>query len=344
MTSTSVPVVESSQVAEARRAAMSCATELGFDGTASGRAGLVATELATNLIKHGQGGELLVTASRQNGEVPVIDLLALDSGPGMADWRACLRDGYSTSGSPGTGLGAIMRASHVFDVYSVPARGTAVFAQVGGKPPQEAANPNAMVLSAVSVPVPGERECGDGWAAVSEPGLLRLLIVDGLGHGVSAAEASRAAVDIFVSAPREASAAALTRMHLGLKHTRGAAAVVVEIDERQSVVHYCGIGNISGVIVSAGESRHMVSHNGTLGHDARRIQEFTYPWPADALMLIHSDGVSTHWRFDDYPGLSVRHPALLAGTLYRDFRRRRDDSTIVVVGPGSRAPGVRTAS
>jgi hypothetical protein len=72
----------------------------------------------------------------------------------------------------------------------------------------------------------------------------------------------------------------------------------------------------------------MVSHNGTVGHQMRRVQEFVYPWPAEALVILHSDGLATQWRL--LPGLAARDPALIAAILYRDFRRGRDDVTVLV--------------
>jgi hypothetical protein len=75
-----------------------------------------------------------------------------------------------------------------------------------------------------------------------------------------------------------------------------------------------------------------VSLNGSAGHEGRRrIQEFTYPWPDDALLIAHSDGLITRWRLDVYPGLEQRHPGIIAGMLYRDARRERDDVTVVAM-------------
>ena len=330
MTSTVVTVNESSQVAEARRRALTAAQTLGLDAEAEGRVALGATELATNLVKHGRGGELVITPRREDGARGV-ELLALDSGPGMEDWTRCLRDGFSTTGSPGTGLGAIFRASDAFDVYSRPSLGTGVFARIGARPLHVDRVPR-LVAGAVSVPFPGELECGDAWTAMALPTVMRMLVVDGLGHGVSAAEAARAALGAFSAAPNDSPGATLTRIHNGTKHTRGSAAAVAQLEPSAGTVAFCGVGNISGAIVSAGGVRHMVSHNGTLGHEARRIQVFSYPWGTGSLLIMHSDGIATHWRIEDYPGLVTRHPALVAGFLYRDFRRGRDDATVLVVG------------
>jgi hypothetical protein len=74
----------------------------------------------------------------------------------------------------------------------------------------------------------------------------------------------------------------------------------------------------------------MVSYNGTVGHEVRKIQEFTYQWPQQGLLVMHSDGLKTQWRLDRYPGLMHKHPSLIAGVLYRDFNRGRDDVTVLV--------------
>ncbi len=73
----------------------------------------------------------------------------------------------------------------------------------------------------------------------------------------------------------------------------------------------------------------MVSHNGTAGVEVRKIQEYTYPWPENGLLILHSDGLATHWSLDDYPGLHQKRPSLIAGILFRDHNRGRDDVTVV---------------
>jgi hypothetical protein len=94
------------------------------------------------------------------------------------------------------------------------------------------------------------------------------------------------------------------------------------------------VGNIAGRVVSSGQSRHLTSYNGTVGHEVHKIQEFTYPWPSDALLIMHSDGLTAHWNLEAYPGLMSRHASLIAGVLYRDFNRGRDDVTVLVVKQG----------
>jgi hypothetical protein len=67
----------------------------------------------------------------------------------------------------------------------------------------------------------------------------------------------------------------------------------------------------------------------------RKVQEFTVPFPPDAICILHSDGIQTQWDLARYPGLQGRSPVLVAAVLMRDFIRRRDDAMVLVV----RRPG-----
>ena len=161
---------------------------------------------------------------------------------------------------------------------------------------------------------------------------MRLIVADGLGHGPLAADAARAAIRTAREQPNEPAPALLERIHGALRATRGAAVAVAEIDSPAQILRFAGVGNITAAIVpGSGPVRHLVSHAGTAGHEVRRISEFTSPWSSRSLLLMHSDGLQTRWSFDSYPGLLERHPSLIAGVLYRDYARGRDDVTVVLV-------------
>src|SRR5271170_6919177 len=96
-------VGEQSDVGECRRSAKRLVETYGFGDDAVGRICIVATELATNVVRHGGGGEMLLQVL-DDGVTPQIEMLAIDRGQGMQDVERCMRDGYSTSGTPGTGL------------------------------------------------------------------------------------------------------------------------------------------------------------------------------------------------------------------------------------------------
>jgi hypothetical protein len=269
-----------------------------------------------------------------------IEILALDKGPGIANVAEALRDGYSTSGSPGTGLGAIGLLAAFFDIHSVPGIGTALLARLWATSlPSPLLSGEGrgvrLEVGVVCLPKAGEEICGDAWAVEQFAGRSVVLVADGLGHGPEAAQAASEAVKVFRAHPHLTPAEMIEAIHTALRATRGAAVAIAEVDTLRHSVRFAGVGNIAGVIWTADENRHLVSHNGTAGLEVRKIQEFTYSWRAAAsgepsLLILHSDGLATHWDLARYPGLAQRHPSLIAGVLYRDFNRGRDDVTVVV--------------
>ena len=331
MSHVAIAVVEASQPSEARRTAQDLGARAGLSPDGRHRAGLVATELATNLVKHTTaGGEILLRANPPRREVEII---ALDRGPGMSDVARSMLDGHSTSGSAGTGLGAVERLSDDFDIHSKSGRGTAVLARV--REGRRSAAEAPLTAAGISVPVAGETVCGDSWIVRAHPAGPITAVIDGLGHGPAAAAASGAAIAALTEGSFSALPEALALLHDALRVTRGAAVSLLQVDARAGVVRFAGVGNVGGTICHNGTERRAVSLNGTLGHDVRTFREFTYPWHPDAAFVMFSDGLISHWALSEYPGLLRRDPALTAAVLYRDFSRGRDDVTVVV---GRQAP------
>ena len=320
-------VDDATHVSQARRASTRLAESLGFDATAVGNVALVVTEIGTNIVKHGRGGQILLHPVSQTGVVG-IDIVGLDRGPGMADIDRCVRDGYSTAGSAGTGLGAIRRLAAVFDVCSAPGHGTALLARVWARPPA-VDTPRAVTVGAAANVYPGETVSGDAWAVEQTATRTLILVVDGLGHGAIAAHAAAESVRLFRANASRSPRDVMQALHDGLRSTRGAAVGVTEIVPDRSLVRFAGIGNVAAAIVAPGVRRHLISHNGIAGHTVRRIDEFSYPWPKDGVLIQHTDGLATHWDLDRYPGLLKRSPNLIAAVLYRDFTRGRDDVTVL---------------
>ena len=328
----SVIVTEISQVAEARRRAVAVARSLGFGEAAAGRVAIVATELATNIVKYGASGEVLI-ATYDDETGAGIELVALDRGGGIANLSEAMRDGYSTGGSAGTGLGAVRRQAQAFDICSWPERGTVVLARLDPSPGERKSPPP--MHGAVQVALRGEAVSGDAYCLRPYGRGWTVVVADGLGHGPLAAEASAQAIDLFRRHEADPPGEILGAIHAGMRHTRGGAVSVTRLDPDAMKLVYAGIGNVAGVAVTPDSVSRMVSLPGTAGHVARRIKEFEYPFPPDALMIMHSDGIGTSWSLDRYPGLAGAHPSLIAAVLYRDFARGRDDAAIVV----ARAPG-----
>jgi anti-sigma regulatory factor (Ser/Thr protein kinase) len=324
-----IPVTDASQPAAARRAAVALAEDADLDEQAVGGVALVVTELATNLVKHAHEGVLLMRRLGVEGQDGV-EILSLDKGPGMSNVALSLGDGYSTAGSPGTGLGAVLRRAGAFDLYSQPGRGTAVIARVFAQHRKE--SPHAQAVGVVRQAKAGEAVCGDHWIARWFADGWVCAVADGLGHGVIASDAASAIVNAVRRAPARLSPVEIVEAaHQAAKPTRGAAFGVAVRDEAAGVVRYAGVGNIAAVVLQGTERRHLVSHNGIVGHEYRKVSEFSHPWQADSVLLMHSDGIATQWDFGRYPGLLAHDPGVIAGVLYRDFTRGRDDATVVVL-------------
>jgi len=317
-----IAVHETSQVGEARRAVGRAALRLGFDETLAGRAALVVTELASNLARHARGGRVLVGETADGA----LELLSLDDGPGMASLETCLRDGYSTAGTPGTGLGAVRRQADVFSAYSAVGKGTVIYARLGR------ASPARFQVAGINLAVQGEQVSGDGWQVRIEDDRMAVFVADGLGHGPEAAVASDAALRVFAEAPVDASPGqTLVRAHAAMRGTRGAAAALAVLDANTGGLRYAGVGNITGRLMNALEDRTLLSQHGTLGLQIRKPQDFDYAWPDHGQLVMHSDGIVTRWSLDDAPGLLQCEPAVVAGWLLRTHARGRDDATVVVL-------------
>lgn len=325
--SIALPITEESQVGEARRLAVTLSIKLGFDQTDSGRVALIVTEATKNLLKHARDGELILQALK-TAEGVGIEIIALDSFPGVQNITQCLQDGFSTTGTSGTGLGAMQRLSTLFEIYSLPQVGTALVSRLWAQ--REATTPSTKPLldvGTVNLPKHRGELSGDAWAIEQQPDRALVLVVDGLGSGTLAAEAAQATIKIFQANTDLHPAEILEKIHAGIRSTRGAVAAIAEILPSAQLLRYAGIGNISGSIITGSSSRSMVSYNGTLGLTVRKVTEFSYPWSAESLLVMHSDGLGTQWMLDRYPGLINRHPALIAAILYRDFRRSSSRNT-----------------
>jgi anti-sigma regulatory factor (Ser/Thr protein kinase) len=327
--STVAAIRDASQVGEVRRAAQQLARQRGLGETACGNAAIVVTELANNLLRHAGEGTL---AMRWMGthESGGLEIVALDRGQGMADIEKCLQDGYSTRGSPGTGLGAVRRLSDDFDIHSTPGKGTAIVSRLY-QSPRTGHGPRARLRwAAHCTPAPGETDCGDIWRVATREDNAAFMVADGLGHGPQAAAASQAVAVVFDRNPAAAPAAFLQQAHAEIGSTRGAAVAALSLDLGSGAVRFAGVGNIAGSILVDGVGKGLFSHNGTLGAQMRKAQEFEYAWPVGALLVLHSDGIQSRWNFSDYPGLAQRDPAIIAALLARDFRRGHDDVTVLV--------------
>ncbi len=333
---------EPSAVGGARRAAEGLAEQLGAAGARPAEIGIAVTEIASNVQRHAGGGAVLLRAVR-GGDAAEIEVVAVDSGPGIADLGAARRDGSSTAGTLGIGLGAIERIARSVEIATTPGRGTVLVARFDLlRRPPGAAEPRPVDAAGITRALAGEDVCGDAYATRRTGSTLTLMVADGSGHGPLAALASSAAVRTFLDPDRagEAPADVLRRVHGALGGTRGAAVAVAEIEPAAGTLRYAGIGNIAGAVVHDGVKRSMVSLGGVAGYRNPSIRTFSYACPPGAAVVMHSDGVRSRWSAEEVRGLAGRPPLLLAASLLRDAGIRHDDACVLVgrVEPGGAGP------
>ena len=332
----SFEIVEPSQISEARRIISAFARSLDFNETDIAKIAILISEVCTNIIKHAKGGELLVRSVRAEG-ITGLEFLALDKGPGIKDVEKCLRDEFSTKGTLGIGLGAIKRSSTLFDIYSIPGKGTIVLFRLWSKPLPYPLKPRPLEIGTVAIPKKGEEVSGDSWFVCQREDRSLIAVVDGTGHGLLAAEAAHKSVILIEQFSYLSPIDIMERLNDSLKNTRGAAIAIVEFLFNVGKINFCGIGNINSKLISFGEKvnkLNLMSTEGIVGYQLHKIKQFSYPIinksPEDFFILVmHSDGVSSRWDLSSYPGLFTRHPSLIAAVLYRDFTKNMDDVTVI---------------
>lgn len=310
-----------------RRAATALGEEIGLGPARLADLAIVATEIATNLAKHADDGRVLVRTTR-SGDHAGVQIIAIDSGPGMSDMGASARDGHSTSGTLGIGLGAIIRQATELDTYSAPS-GTVVAAAVWDDDP-----PVPAWSSGISRPLSGEQVCGDAYATRQTATRRQIMLCDGLGHGPLAAAAAQTVVSLFAEAPDGGAEAVLAHIHGRSRHTRGVVAGIADLDSDRGVIRFAGLGNITAIVLTDNQRRAMVSLPGIVGQQGT-IRVFEYPWSPASLVVLHSDGLTARWDLSAYPGLIACTPLVIAATLLREAGVRRDDASILV----TRVPG-----
>jgi len=305
---------DDTDVGRVQRLAARAAHHQGFAPADVERVTRTATELARHLARHGRDGQMLVRFAEW-GERRGVELISTDSG---------------TVGAEAVPLRPAVLPYDLFKVYAVPTRGTVMLARLWGTAPS-GSDDRRYAFGSMAEPFPGETVSGDAWAVEQHGRRVVALVSDGLGHGKEAAVASTAAVSAFRQHHREPVEVIATHLHRALRSSRGAAIALAEVDGDLGQVRFCGTGNISARMLIAGRAHELISMYGIAGYQRQRYQTFTQAWPDDAMLVMHSDGLSSKWDVAAYPHLHEQHPQLAATTLMRDATRARDDAVVVAI-------------
>lgn len=318
-------VEEPSAVAACRAAATALAGRLRFPQPRIDEVSLAVTEAASNLHKHARQGSMLLRIGRDGG-TPGLELVTIDAGPGFHDTSTAMRDGQSTSGTLGIGLGAIRRLADFCDLYSLQGHGTALAARFW---PER--HPMTITCAGLTRPITGETECGDSFGAIRADEMITGVLCDGLGHGPLAASAALEAVAAVLEDTGSEPAVLVERAHRRMSHTRGGAMGVVQVAGQKA--RFAGLGNVTATLLADGTRRNMLSVPGIAGHQARTIRQYEYDVAPGTSVVLHSDGISARWEAAALPGLAARDPLVVAAALLAEAGTHRDDAGVLVLRP-----------
>lgn len=322
-------VSETADVGAVRRAVAGYADRLRTGLGLADRAGLAATELATNLLHHAHPGGCILARPLPEGAV---EILAIDHGPGIIDVAAAVGGRSLPRHGLRRGLSAVTHLSSPFDIDTGPGRGTTVLAVViPGTVGGDAATPQpTRSWGGVSVGI--DEACGDAWAIAEDSSGTTVAVVDGIGHGAYASAAADAAVHILAEDPADLDGY-LSRANAAMLGTRGAVVAVCRLEPRRGELRCLSVGNISGAILRSGARRTLIHDRGAVGTAATppRAKITSYPWLPGATLVLWTDGLVSHIDLAVYLGLMRHDPAIAAAAMYRDHSTGRDDSTVVIV-------------
>lgn len=295
---------------------------------------LVASEMVSNQVKH-TGGRGLIQIWQQPG--PILDLLALDYGPGIANPSLAQMDGYSTVNTLGKGLGSIHRLSDESFIYTQPEgdgpvkrwSGTVFLARFHPGSDKSAADGRPELgIGLFSRSLSDERYNGDRIYLQKTGEKLRWLHLDGLGHGeqAQAATANLATHLAHCDSP-DSVLAAVDRQ---LKGTRGAVAITGELGLTGQTLNILGVGDMHAHVMDGEEMHNLSFAPGVLGKEHKKPALFHFGFGKRCLVITATDGIRRNWDVSNFPGLFHQHPQLIAYTLGNIMGRISDDQSLCV--------------
>jgi len=330
------------------RARLSAITQrLGFPEGKREKMLLVASELVSNQVKHADGRGL-IQVWQQPG--PVLDIFALDYGPGIDDFVEARRDGYSTTNTLGKGLGSIDRLSDELFAYTRCDNadegrkwsGTALLARFSLAGRRNLGREDGAALSGYSAPgleiglftrsLADERFNGDRIYMHTSGETQRWLHLDGLGHG----EEAQAATDNLAAHLTECDTLSevIEAVDEQLARTRGAVAIVGEIDMMRNRLRLLGVGDMHAHVFDRKQVEGVSFPEGILGREHRSPARFDADFGRGHVVVTASDGIRRNWNLANFPGLFSQHPQLIAYLLGNIMGRISDDQSICVTTIG----------
>lgn len=338
----SITIAEEAHIGAAIRGIRRCAGEAGFSERQLAEIEIAVKEIGSNAVKFGQGtGQIFFARMDVGLDLPGLEIVYVDKGPGIEDTSTAVEDGFTTAGTLGAGLGAIKRMADEFYIFSNvrsqsrrlstygrTTHGTAIVFRKCVNGAEKPAHREAL-WGTITRPSEGFEENGDAYMIKRVGDRQLVAIIDGLGHGLGAFQASRGALAAIEANEAQSVETIIRATHEALRPTRGAVLGLAAIDCLTGVVEYAGIGNTDCRVLGGRAPIRFISLNGTLGSRLDRVKVFKEQLPKVATIIMSTDGISERWDLESYPGLLGLHPQLLCAVVMRDFSRSNDDATIL---------------
>jgi negative regulator of sigma-B (phosphoserine phosphatase) len=184
-----------------------------------------------------------------------------------------------------------------------------------------------------SIPLKGQDISGDSYLIKPLPDGILIAVVDGLGHGYEAAEASKIAVLTLDTYACEPVIQLVRRCHEALKGTRGVVMSIAKLNSSDKTLIWVGVGNIEALLLREDRKpkisrERLLLRGGTLGYQLPPLRESVIPFMPDDILIFVTDGIRGSFEEAIKPD---DKPKVIADTIMANFNRGTDDALVLVV-------------
>jgi anti-sigma regulatory factor (Ser/Thr protein kinase) len=323
-----IRIGDEAAVSSIREAIRARGNEIGMDRVRTEKLAAAASEIGHNQLRHAGGGEMLVRTIQRSG-VPGVEVLARDTGAGIADPTSALAGRpapVSAAGGLGVGLSAANRLADELDFDVRWGAGTTIAARKFASP-----LPRSEV-AVLARACQGQTVIGDDALFLRRGDGLLLAVADGLGHGPPAQEASQRAMDAVRASESTSPRELLEVCQAALAGTRGAVMSVVFIPDGGTELLHAGVGNVGCQLYRNRAATRFASVRGVVGHaqQSGRLQDESGALGGRHVLLMHSDGLPSRVDLSEDSALLREPPFIIAHRLMADHGRIHDDVLILV--------------
>lgn len=325
-------ISHSSDIHTAQKTIQSISKNIGFNDLVSEELVIVTKELASNLLKHAKRGILIftpMTCDKKTG----IQIESIDDGPGIKDIEQAIMDRFSSAGSLGIGLGAVNRMMDEFKVIPKTGlrEGTHIICRrwVAGKSNLREKCP--LGFGAATRPHPKETVNGDCFVIKHRDGIALTAVIDGVGHGYLAAKAAEAARQYIENHFDQSLPDIFSGIGRTCRNTRGVVVAIARFDWFHEELTFASVGNIEVRVFDSPEKFNFIVRRGIVGSNAPNPVVTHHKWHAGNVMVLHSDGLSSRWKWKDFSLFKNKPAQAIAGQILRTLTKGHDDATVVVV-------------